>query len=340
MSTLHSRLVFSLQELDTKLYSSTTKLPNNTNGLPSPSLAAKWQTFDLPSMGGSLNDLDDCCKLFLQRQDSCTNSVASTAVGSRLTLESRCLTRNLSLEAESLNGNDDDTKKSISSPEKPASFLRMDTIFTDCKETCHSIILEDESEAFDRTPMGKTPCAITSLQETLEKPKVEFEHIVPRFDTEGLCASSFTFKNQNRTITHRSNTRFTTIYAEEPLPTYGKVKFSVCIELSNKTHPKLYMGVASSEWKEKPIGYKPGFYFLSAFSSESYMNGLKKLTDEKLPRQDQVITVCLDFETNMISFEMEDRKLLEGRLVLPKTGAKEFYPCVSLGEQGGSVSFV
>ena len=141
-------------------------------------------------------------------------------------------------------------------------------------------------------------------------------------------------------MTHGSNTRFSTIFAEKPIPGMGKSKFSVRVNYCNKTNPKLYIGISTAENRDKLLAYKLGSYFMSAFITESYLNGLKRTNSETFVKQGQTISVLLDMDQKMIVFEVEGTKVLEGKLVLQKGQGSELYPCVSLGELGGTVSFV
>jgi len=141
-------------------------------------------------------------------------------------------------------------------------------------------------------------------------------------------------------VRHLSNKFFTTLFSSYPLPTSGKCKFSIQVDNCSRLHPKLYVGVASEELKDRPLSYKPGFYFINTFSRECFLNNLCMIQPDSLAAKGQVITVVLDLNKGWIIFEIDNVKIMEGRLNLSKTKPNVFYPFVSLGEDKGKVSFV
>jgi len=197
-------------------------------------------------------------------------------------------------------------------------------------------ITEEIHGSFDNleeTPRSPTQAAVRVQEES--------PMICPMFDVESSNARDYTFSNDNKTITqknHKNPLYYSLIAGQAPLPNSGKYEFSVRIEECAKTNPKLYVGIASNEVKDKSLSYKPGNYFLNCFDTQSYLNGLKNVKREALPRQGQIVTVLVDMECGTISFEVDNVKVLEGKLNLSKT--TEFYPFACLGEPQGTVSFV
>jgi len=182
-----------------------------------------------------------------------------------------------------------------------------------------------------------------SPSQAIVRAQDETPMIFPTFNVEGSSAKDYIFSNDNKTITQKKHMNplfYSSMAGQEPLPNSGKYEFSVRIDKCAKTHPKLYVGIATSEVKDKNVAYKPGHYFLNCFSSESYLNGLKTVKENILPREGQIVTVIVNVECGTISFEIDNVKVLEGKLNLSKTKTNEFYPFACLGEPEGTVSFV
>lgn len=291
--------------------------------------------FAVNTASSSLTELDSSCNELGMGRVSCPNSATSTNDNSRWSFESRILSRNQSLEsdlAESETPNKTPNKERISG----ISCLRE-------KEVACPEILEnsDEDGLESHNQSVEISRRFLDEEEKLRTPKITRDQASQlKFDSQSPFASSFRFSNDNKTIVHNSSNRFSTIFASQPLPTSGKVKFSVRVEHANQEKPKLYIGIASNDFKGKAIGYKTGCYFISTFTKESFVNRLHITKEDLLPKQGQIVTVYVDLDVGKISFEVDNQRILEGRIALSKTKINEFYPCVALGETGGSVSFV
>ena len=302
----------------------------------SPTRYAKGIKPDNKSNAGSLCDIEPCSGL-LQGQDTQSSSLASTNVGSRMSIEGRSFSRNMSLLFEST---EEDRSKSHSPMIYPAQSTLQDLIeeHSEIEGTLSDTRLD---EMLNNGSIMEIPTEVEKKTETVSaQEKPEWHNISPVFDTESIYASSYTFANNNKTVTHGSNIRFSTIFAEKPIPSTGKSKFLMYVNYCNKTNPKLYVGLSTGENRDKPLAYKLGNYFVSTFSMESYLNGLKRTSPETFVKQGQTISVLIDMDQKMITFELEGSKILEGKLVLPKGQDSRLYPCISLGELGGTVSFI
>jgi len=170
--------------------------------------------------------------------------------------------------------------------------------------------------------------------------KTNFQHIFPTFDLTGKNSSHYTSANQNGTIIHDDTTSFSTILANQALPSSGKYKFSVRIGQSKKTFQKLYVGVCTEDLKGKEMKYQPGYYFMSAFSGHSFLNRLMLVKENVLPKKGQVISVLVNLDDKKIAFEIDGIKVLEGRLYLPDENTNKLYPFICIGEPEASVTFV
>ena len=202
------------------------------------------------------------------------------------------------------------------------------------KDSC----FEDQMRKANRAQGTKRSNKDKDVKKTTNK-DMEYEHLIPILDT-GDKLSNFTFSNENTTATHHSSKRFSTIVTKQPLPQNRKSKFSVRIEESNKAHPMLYVGIITSDLKDRGLGYKPGCYFISTFSQQAYLSRLKSIETSAFAKKGQVISVFTDLNRGRISFEIEGNKVLEGKVNIPRGKEQEFYPCVCLGELGGKVSFI
>lgn len=293
------------------------------------------QDFAINTAATSLAELDDVCKELPSGRVSCPNSAKSTNDGSRWSFDSRILSRNQSLES-------DFSESEIVNTEKISGVSRTsaENKYRDMEMPCSEIIENIDEEAQSQSSLLSR--RFLDEEEKLRTPKIskDYQSVQPTFDLQDSSTGSIRFSNECKTVTHNSNTKFSTIFANKPLPTSGKVKFSVRVDHATQEKPKLYVGIAPKDFKGKGLGYKPGCYFISTFSKESFINRLHITKEDLLPKQGQVITVFVDVDAGKISFEVENKKILEGRLALSKTKINEFYPCVALGDAGGSVSFV
>jgi len=213
-------------------------------------------------------------------------------------------------------------------------------------KSCQTILEDDET----KSQIVESQASLEVIEEELKKfsevvfpAQAECHHVCPVFDVEGPSASNYLFTNDNKTIQQKSHSNplfFSTVSGKNPLPSSGQCEFSVSLDNCAKAHPKLYIGITTSELKGKSIAYKPGYCFLSTFRSQSYLGGLRNVKEDAFPSRGQVVTVRIDLDCGKISFEVDEIVVLEGKLNLSKTKASELYPFVCLGEPEGSVSFV
>lgn len=213
------------------------------------------------------------------------------------------------------------------------------------------ILSQSLQDVTSRSRLFKDSCFAARVQETEgciqereDKNRInkdpEYQHIIPTLNTEGDNTCHFSFSNENTTVTYHRSNRFSTLIANEPLPQHRKSRFSIRIEESHKAHPMLYVGIVASEFKNRGVGYRPGWYFISTFNQQAYLNRLKSIDASSFAKKGQVISVLTDLNKGWISFEVEGNKVLEGKINLPRAKEQEFYPCVCLGELGGKVSFI
>lgn len=312
----------------------------------SPNIFAKrWTNYDTPSLGGSLCDLEGCSSATtLYRRDSYLNSLASTNDGSRFNLDVKSLTRNQSLETDAVTPEDGGLRFCMS-PEKPCSAQLFDYTGRDF-DVCSEILENSEEEAVNQSLDISRDLLeeVHESQSALEEPVVAepvVQQISPAFRKDGVNAkNSKEYTIESRTISYKNNTRYSPLYADEPLPSSGRCSFSVRVDQCNKANAKLYIGIAESHLQGQPLGYKPGFYFVSAFSRESYLNGLKIVDTNLLPKQGEIVTVTVDMDLGWISFQSEKGIMAEGKINLKKEKTQEFYICIALGENGGAVTFI
>lgn len=203
-------------------------------------------------------------------------------------------------------------------------------------------IIEDDEEESDEQQFSPSGIEIEknnfSFEDAEKSAQIKSDcwYLCPTFDTSGNMAANYTFYNDNQTALHKTSKRFSTIFSANPLPSSGKSKFSVRIDSCKNVHPKLYVGIAAKDLRDKPIGYKPGFYFISTFTSECNLNGLQVIKSSSFARQGQIISVLLDLDDGNIIFEVDNKKIIEAKIPISKN---VFYPCISLGEENGMVSF-
>jgi hypothetical protein len=309
---------------------------DETTECPSPNPFTRSSTCDTNNIRGSLSDIEVLCSGNLA-QDAQNGSIASTNDSCGFFSRGISLTKGQTLELESEFMQERGRAKLAKALE--AQLLnRSDSPF--------EAVLEDEeikSYADEFENLENIEECPTSPSQAVTRAQEETPMLCPMFDIEASSAVDYNFTNDNRTAAqknHKNPLYYSAIAGQGPLPTSGKFEFSVRIDKCAKTHPKLYVGITTSDLKGKNVAYKPGYYFLSAFSSQSYLNGLKNIKEDVLPRQGQIVTVIVDLENGTISFEIDNVKVLEGKLNLSKTKVNEFYPFVCLGEPEGTVSFV
>jgi hypothetical protein len=340
MSTIQSDFIPShVDSLYAKPFLRNAKQIDETTDCSSPNPFTRSSTCDTANIRGSLCDIEGLCSGNLAL-DTQNGSIASTNDSCSFFSRGISLTKSQAWELESEFMQERGRAKLAKALE--AQLLnRSDSPF--------EAVLEDEDEKiksyaddFPEVLENDEECPASPSQ-AVTRAQEETPMICPMFNCDGSSAADYTFSNDNRTAAqknHKNPLYYSAIAGQGPLPTSGKFEFSVRIDKCTKTHPKLYVGITTSDLKGKNIAYKPGYYFLSAFSSQSYLNGLKIVKEEALPRQGQIVTVQVDLECETISFEIDNVKVLEGKLNLPKTKVNEFYPFVCLGEPEGTVSFV
>jgi hypothetical protein len=309
---------------------------DETTDCTSPNLLTRSSTCDTANIRGSLNDVEGQFSGALGFDGAQNGSITSTtdSCGGFFS-RGISLTKGQALELESeLMQERGKTKLAkaleahlLARADSPFEAVLEDEEMKSCTEEFHGSF--DDLEETPKSPSQ----AIVRAQE-------ESPMICPVFDA---SAKDYIFSNDNKTITqinHKNPLYYSAVAGQGPLPSSGKYEFSVRLDKCAQTHPKLYVGIVSSEVKSKNLTYKPGHYFLNCFSTQSYLNALKVVKEEALPRQGQIVTVLVDMECGTISFEVDNVKVLEGKLNLPKTKTNEFYPFVCLGEPEGTVSFV
>jgi hypothetical protein len=341
MSTIESNYLTSpVDSLYAKPFLRNAKQIDETNDCSSPTLLlTRSSTCDTANIRGSLCDIEGLCSGTLGLDGPQNGSIASTndSCGGFFS-RGISLTKGQALELESELMQERGRAKLAKALEAQL-LARADSPF-------EAVLEDEEMKSYTEEAHG----SFDNLEETPRSPsqatvrvQEESSMICPMFDVESSSARDYIFSNDNKTMTqknHKNPLYYSSIAGQAPLPSSGKCEFSVRIEKCAKTHPKLYVGITSSEVKEKNLAYKPGYYFLNCFDTQSYLNGLKTVKGETLPRQGQIVTVLIDMECGTISFEIDNVKVLEGKLNLSKTKTNEFYPFVCVGEPEGTVSFV
>ena len=166
----------------------------------SPIRYAKGIKSENRSNAGSLCDIEPRSGL-LQGQDTQTSLLASTNVGSRLSIEGRSLSRNMSLLSESA---DEDRSKSHSPMMYPVQTTLQDLIEEHSEiEGPLSDTRLDNMLKNDSIMEIPAEIEIISVQE-----KPEWQNISPIFDTEGVYTSSYTFANKQNSDTRQQHSFF------------------------------------------------------------------------------------------------------------------------------------
>jgi hypothetical protein len=340
MSTFESNyLPSNVDSLYAKPFLRNAKQIDETTDCSSPNPLTRSSTCDTANIRGSLYDIEGQCSGTLGLDGAQNGSIASTndSCGGFFS-RGISLTKGQVLELESELLQERGKAKLVKALEAQL-LLRADSPF-------EAVLEDDEMKSCTEEFHG----SFGDLEETPKSPSQAIVRaqesssmICPMFDEEASSAKDYIFSNDNKTITqknHKNPLYYSSMTGQAPLPSSGKYEFSVRLDKCAKTHPKLYVGIMSSETKGKNIAYKPGHYFLNCFSTQSYLNGLKVVKEEALPRQGQIVTVLIDMECDTISFEVDNVKVLEGKLNLSKTKTNEFYPFACFGEPEGTVSFV
>ena len=316
MSLTDDLLTPCLPELDSEKINhslSDLKSLNERSELNSPIKHAKWLNLDC----GSLGEIKE-------------NSVASTHEGSQLSLDSRSLSRLQTLEVDSPLVSEE---KFHLEPMNLEGFLRR-------LRSAIQIVEDDEEESDEQTNQPENSDFSFEKAEKSSQINSECWYFCPTFNTSGNMTANFTFLNDNQTVVHNTNKRFSTLFSTNPLPSSGKSKFAIRVDNCKGLHPKLYVGVAAKELQGKPLGYKPGFYFISMFTSECNISGLQFIKPAHFAKRGQIISVLLDLDDGNIIFELDNKKIMEAKIPISTTkNSNVFYPCVSLGEENGMVSF-